>query len=437
MTRIAAFSDRSHAYLQQVDEKIGAWPGARIAARIEELVRTQDDWRRRCLNLNPAESLMSRRSRALLDSDMATRLTEGVPGDKLYPHGRLNDQFDEIEAIIIALARRQFGAAHVEWRPVSTTMGNAAVFHTLLQRGDTILSQDDDAGGNYVYQRCGPAGLIGVDIVPIPRHGELFEIDVEGLAALAEQHRPKMIVVGGSNVLFPYPLRQMREIADRVGATILYDAAHLSLHIGAGEFQRPLQEGAHIVTFSTSKILGGPVGGLVLTNEADIAERIVRLTFPTLLQTRDLNKLSALAMALAENEDHGAERARCSVLSARALARALAAEGFTVLGRERNYTQTHQLFLHLGAGARTFETRCNEANIMLSDCALTGDMALKRRHGSRIATHEVTRLGMGESEMQQIARLIRRAADGEPAAALREEVAALVARFPIIRYGFD
>jgi glycine/serine hydroxymethyltransferase len=142
--------------LARTERIVRAQTPAAIVDRVETLVRDHDAWRMKCLNMNPAEGLMSRRCRRLLDSDMATRLTEGLPGQKSYPHGRQNEAIDEIEAMVISLARIQFGCRYVEWRPVSTSMANAAVFFALLQPGDCVLSQDEDAGGNYSYQPVGP-----------------------------------------------------------------------------------------------------------------------------------------------------------------------------------------------------------------------------------------------------------------------------------------
>lgn len=439
MTDFKTLSARSLEYVAQVESRLSAWEPRQIATRVEELVRAHDDWRERhCLNMNPAESLLSRRCRKLLASDMATRLTEGLPGAKLYPHGRQNEFIDEIEATIITLVRRQFGARFVEWRPVSTTMANAAVFFALLRPGDVVLSQDEDGGGNYVYNGSGPMGLLNARIMSIPIQGTAFEFDVEQLAIEADRLRPRMIAIGGSNVLFPYPVRRLREIADRVGAILLYDAAHLGLLISSDDFQKPLDEGAHVVTLSTHKIMGGPVGGLALTNDADIAERIARVTFPGFMQTRDQNKYAALALALAETAEFGNELARQMVANARTLAQALEQEEFSVLARDRDYTRTHQLFLQLGAGARTLETSCHAANILVSDCALTGDIARSQRTGARLATHELTRLGMKEPEMRDIAGFITRAARGtQDSARIAADVADLLSRHQRVEYSFD
>jgi glycine hydroxymethyltransferase len=431
-TDVQVFSRKSQAYLDDVEAKVKTLSPAAVATRITSLVQEHDRWRATaCLNMNPAEGLISTRARVLLASDMATRLTEGLPGDKTYPNYLQNRFIDEIEATIIALVRRQFGARYVEWRPMSNSMANAAVFFALLRPGDSIFVQDMDAGGNYSYQTCGPAGLTQARIATIPAVGKVFEIDVDWVRTCAKKLRPKMIVIGGGKVLFPYPVRELREIADSIGALLVYDAAHVGLLISHGIFQRPLQEGAHVVTLSTHKIMGGPVGGIVLTDDTSIAKAIISRTFPGLMQTRDQNKYAALAVGLAELEHFGTTLARATVANAVAFAAAMAGEGFTVLARDGIYTQTHQCFLDLGHAAQTFDRRCQAVNILASDCSLTGDSARDRRSGMRLATHELTRLGMGVVEMREVAQLIARATrDEADVAAISADVAALISRFP-------
>jgi len=380
---------------------------------------------------------LDRSCRQLLSSDMATRLTEGFPGAKLYPHGRQNTAIDEIEATIIALARRQFGARHVEWRPVSTSMALAAVFFALLRPGDVALVQHDDAGGNYAYHASGPLGLAGARIEAIAPGGETFEIDVEAVRRQALACRPRVIVVGGSNVLYPYPVAALREIADEVDALVVYDAAHLGLLIAHGDFQRPLDEGAHVVVVSTHKIMGGPVGGLVLTHDGALFDRIAAVTFPGLMQTRDQNKLSALALALAETAAFGPVLANRTVKNAQALADGLRRRGFDVLGDEGKATRTHQVFLRLGEHARRTEQRCQAANILFTDCALTGDQTVGRRSGARLATHEVSRIGLGEGEMDRVADLIGKAWRGEDTGGIANAVADVLRPFSRIAYSFD
>jgi glycine hydroxymethyltransferase len=437
--RESVFGSKASTYLDSVEGALRRLSPIQMVERVEDLRGAHERWREsECLNMNPAEGLMSRRARRLLDSDMATRLTEGLPGDKSFPHFRQTAFIDEIEAMIVALVRRQFGARFVEWRPVSNSMANAAVFCALLEPHDAVLVQSLEGGGNLSYHQSGPAGLRRLRISTIPPTGDTFEVDPDHVAALAERIRPKMIVIGGGRVLFPYPVRALRAIADRVGALLVYDAAHLGLLISAGEFQRPLTEGAHVVTLSTHKILGGPVGGLVLTDDASIAQKIISLTFPGFLQTRDQNKYSALAVTLAELEQHGRPLAGHMVRNAQLLAGALEREGLRVIGRRGSHTETHQVIIDVGSEA--FEWRCQAANILIPDCALSADARTGSRSGARAGTHEVSRLGMQEPEMYDIAGLIARAArdqNGSSAAEVAAEVRSLLSRFPGLRYSFD
>ena len=434
-----ALSEQCARFLEDIAQEHRARAPKERIERVEALIARHEVWRGSdCLNMNPAEGLVSKRVRAALANDMAARLTEGEPGNKTFPHFKLNEIIDEIEGMIIAEARTLFNARYVEWRPVSTSMANAAVFHALLRRGDQVFVQSMEAGGNFAYQSAGPLGLTGAEIVEIPAVGETFEVDLEWVRREARLRRPKMIVIGGSKVLFPYRVAELRAIADEVDAYLVYDAAHLGLLIAGGVLANPLTDGAHVVTISTHKAMGGPVGGMVFTNDELVAKRVLSLTFPALMQTRDQNKYAALAIALAETAGFASQLAGQMVVNAQALARELERLGFEVLGSESGYTRTHQLFLKLGQHAARFERRCQEANIIIPDCALTGDAALKRRSGARVATHEVTRIGMGTAEMKHIAQLISDAAqEARPLTAVLDDVLALRRRFADVQYSFD
>ncbi len=261
-------SSAAREYLAAAAGALGSESPGETAARIVCLTREHDRWRgEHCLNMNAAEGLMSRGARQLLASDFATRVTEGIPGDKVFPHRRQNRFIDEIEGTLIGLARKLFHARCVEWRPVTTSMANAAVFVSLTRPGDTIAVQPETAGGNYSYNVAGFPPLVGLNVAELPYTGRCFELDVAGAREVVRRRRPRMIVVGGSNVLFPYPLKELRALADEVGALLLYDAAHVGLLIAAGKFQRPLEEGAHLMTISTHKIMGGAVGGMILMDD--------------------------------------------------------------------------------------------------------------------------------------------------------------------------
>lgn len=426
----------SRAFLTAVAGDIAGLELADVARRVAALVERHERWRNaECLNLLGAENVIGRGARRLLDSDLATRVTEGFPGAK--DARRLNHVIDEIEAIVVALAQRLFRCAHVDWRPLSNTMANAVALSALARRGEVICVQSLAGGGNMSYHEVAIPGLQGLRVVDMPA-AEHFGVDVEALAAVAETFRPSVLVVGGSRVLFPYPLRELRALADACGARLLYDAAHLAPLVAAGMFQDPFAEGADMVTTSTHKFLGGPVGGLVLSDDAELGAAALRLTHPAYLQTRDQNKTAALAVSLAEMLAFAPAYARATVDNARALARALEDAGFTMMAADRGYTDTHQIYVEArGLDPRGVQERCQEANILLkcTPASPTGGGAV--RDVIRISVQEVTRRGLGPGEMAEIARLVRCAVDGADAARLRAEVAELVRGFPGVAFSFD
>jgi len=429
----------SRQYLEGIERSVQTAAPAATAVRIADLVAGHERLRRRrALNLNAAESTMSYPARRLLDSDLATRVSEGPPGDRIFPIGHQNDYVDELEAIIVAQTRRLFRAEFVEWRATSTTMANTVALFALSKPGDTLLVQSMEGGANMSYQDGAIPSLHGLTVQAMPIAGDAFEIDVDGVRRAARDLRPAMLIVGGSYVLFPYPVAELRAIADEVGACLLYDAAHLALLIAAGAFQDPLAEGAHAMTMSTHKIMGGPVGGLIVTNDATIASRMWRIPFPPLMQTRDQNKYAATAYALTEMAAFGDQYARQMVGNARTLARALSDAGFALIASDRQYTMNHQIFIDATTiGARNVEGLCRACNIFFQASHMRGDAARGVRTGLRASVQEVTRAGMREQEMESIATLIRRAAlDREPAARVAQDVEELATRFSEPQYTF-
>lgn len=411
------------------------------AQRMARLTAEHEAWRGKgALNMNAAEGVMSRGARRLLASDFATRVTEGAPGDKVFPHGLQNRFIDEIEAALIEVTRQLFGARFVEWRPVTTSMANAAIFSSLTKPGDAILVQSQEAGGNYSYNAAGYPPLIGLKVEALPWTGSCFELDIDRAAEAVRRVRPRLIVIGGSNVMFPYKVAELRALADEVGAKLLYDAAHLGLLVAAGTFQRPLEEGAHLMTISTHKIMAGAVGGMVLTDDAEAAEAISNTVFPPMLQTRDQNKYAATAYAFAEHLEFGRAHAEQIVANVQALGRAMEAEGFEVFGAERGYSRTHQLFLrHCTVEAVDFEERCQHADILAAKTLRTLGVLGGRPGGViRLSVQEITRQGLVEADMERVARLIREAVtQARPSAEISAEIGGWMSSLGPLRFSFD
>lgn len=435
------FSPASSAYLAEAARQLDSETPLETAARITRLKGEHDEWRAKgCLNMNAAEGLMSRGARKLLASDLATRVTEGAPGDKLFPHARQNRFIDEIEAALILTTQKLFGVRYVEWRPVTTSMANIAVFAALTKPGDRVLVQSEPAGGNYSYNVTGSPPLLGLNVVALPYTGRLFELDIDRAGEVVRRVKPKLIVIGGSNVLFPYAVRELRAMADEVGALLVYDAAHLGLFIAAGKFQRPLEEGAHVMTVSTHKMMAGAVGGMVLTNDKSIFTRITQTVFPHLLQTRDQNKYAATAYAFAEHLEFGAAYADQIVRNARALGAALDAAGFEVFGKERGFTMTHQLFSrHPLVSDVDFEDRCQRSDILIAKTRRTAGVLEDQPGGVvRLSVQELTRQGLVESDMIRVASLITDAVcERRPPSDISSLIASWMTQLGPIRFSFD
>jgi glycine hydroxymethyltransferase len=338
------------------------------------------------------------------------------------------EAIETIEIIAAELAAEIFGARHVEFRVPSGAIANLYAFMATAQPGDSIIVPPAGIGGHVTHHLAGCAGLYGLTSHPAPVDADGYTVDVAALRTLAQRVRPKLITIGGSLNLFPHPIREIRAVADEVGARVLFDAAHLSGMIAGHAWQLPLEEGAHLMTMSTYKSLGGPPSGLILTNEDDLAERIDRIAFPGLTANYDAGKAAALAITLLDWRAFGRDYARAMAETARALARHLADRGLAVFETSRGATQSHQ-FAILAAkhgGGQAAAKRLRAANILTCGIGLPVAEVAGDMNGLRLGTCEIVRWGMTADDMPDLAALIARGLAGNEAP---EDVAADVTAF--------
>jgi glycine hydroxymethyltransferase len=288
----AASDDRVRA----VSDFIADQPVTAIQAEIDRLVaenhRIHDV---ESINLNPATNIMNPRAEALLSARLGSRPSLGYPGDK-YEMGL--EAIEQIEIIAAELAAQVFGAGYAEVRVGSGALANLYAFMAACQPGDTIIAPPASIGGHVTHHADGAAGRYGLRTVPAPVTADGYTVDVAALRSLAEQTRPKLITIGGSLNLFHHPIAQIREIADSVGAKVLFDAAHLCGMIAGRAWPQPLVDGAHLISMSTYKSLGGPAGGLIVTNDAELAERLDSIAYPSMTANFDAGKTAALAVTM-------------------------------------------------------------------------------------------------------------------------------------------
>ncbi len=377
--------------------------GSGVARRIDYLIeRNRQIHEVECVNLNPATNVMNPRAEAALSAGLGSRPSLGYAGAK-YEMGL--EAIEEIEVIAADLACRVFGARFAEIRVGSGALANLYTFMATCQPGDAIIVPPASVGGHITHRRAGAAGLYGLEIHECPIDVARFTIDLEALAELANRVEPKLITIGASLNLVPHPVGEVRAIADEVGAAVLFDAAHACGMFAGGVWPSPLDLGADVMTMSTYKSLGGPPGGLLLTNRADLAERIDAIAYPGLTANFDAGKSASLAITLLDWLDGGREYATAMTTTARALADALAALDMPMFTTEQGYTLSHQFALDARewAGGHRAALILREANILSCAIGLPGG---DEWSGLRLGTPEIVRWGMTAADMPELASLI-------------------------------
>ncbi|MFM9849945.1 MAG: serine hydroxymethyltransferase [Hyphomicrobiaceae bacterium] len=389
---------------------------------------------RDCVNLNPATNVMNPKAEALLGAGIGARPSLGYPGDK-YEMGL--EAIEKIEVMTAELAAEVFGARFAEIRVGSGALANLYVFMAAARPGDTIIAPPGTIGGHVTHHAAGAAGLYGVVTHPAPIDPATYTVDVDALREDARRLKPKLITIGGSLNLFPHPIREIRAIGDEVGALVLFDAAHLCGMIAGRAWQQPLEEGAHVMTMSTYKSLGGPPSGLIVTNDAAIAQRLDAIAYPGLTANFDAAKSAALAMTLLDWKVHGRAYAAKMGETARVLAQALQDRGVPIFARERGMTTSHQFAIEAGAfgGGQAAAKLLRQANILACGIGLPIDPVEGDVNGLRIGTPEIVRWGMGPEDMPELAGFIADVLKGKRSAqSVAPEVTAFRRRFSQLHF---
>ncbi|OKK06537.1 serine hydroxymethyltransferase [Streptomyces sp. CB03234] len=379
------------------------------------------------LQLIAAENFASPAVLAALGSPLANKYAEGYPGTRY--HGGC-EYADAAERIAVQRATALFGADHANVQAHSGSSAVLAAYAALLRPGDTVLAMGLAYGGHLTHGS--PANFSGrwFDFVPYGVDAESGLLDYEQIRVLAHEHKPKAIVCGSISYPRHIDYAEFREIADEVGACLIADAAHPIGLVAGGAAPNPVPY-ADVVCATTHKVLRGPRGGLLLCG-GELAERIDRAVFPFTQGGAQMHTIAAKAVAFAEAATPAyAAYTHQVVANARALADALAQEGFAIT---TGGTDTHLITADpapLGIDGRAAKARLAAAGIVLDTCALPyGD-----GRGIRFGTAAVTTQGMGAADMERIAALFTAALRGneEAAGKVRSDVRELAERFPPYR----
>ena len=375
-------------------------------------------WFENSIPLIASENIPSPAVREAVMSDFGNRYAEGWPGERVYAGCTY---IDEVESQCMDLAKKLFNAEFADVRAVSGVVANLAIYSAFSNPGDVMIASSIPAGGHISHgkkEHSGTAGLVhGLDIEFFAFDAEEMTLDVDKtktkIMELKDQGRlPKIAMFGGSVFLFSHPVKELADFLKSYDMHINYDAAHVAGLIAGGKFQDPLREGTDTMTMSTHKTLFGPQGGLVLGFEKH-AEPIKKAMFPGLTSSHHIHHMAAKAVAFAETLEFGREYAAETIKNGKALAADLNDMGFKVLGEKNGYTESHQTVVNVldyGDGGK-IEADLEKANIIVNRQLIPGDLKAKRHYmhpgGIRLGTSEITRLGMKEPEMKEIASMIK------------------------------
>jgi glycine hydroxymethyltransferase len=400
----------------------------------EELHRQQDQ-----IELIASENIVSRSVLEAQGSVLTNKYAEGYPGRRYYGGCEF---VDVAEALAIDRAKKLFACNFANVQPHSGAQANQAVFFALLQPGDTFMGLNLAAGGHLTHGS--PVNQSGkwFKVVPYSVRREDQRIDMDEVERLAKEHKPKLILAGGSAYPRFWDFERFRQIADSVGAYFMVDMAHFAGLVAGGVHPSPLPH-AHVVTTTTHKTLRGPRGGMVLAMDEDIGKKINSSVFPGLQGGPLMHVIAAKAVAFGEALQPEFKRYSAAVVeNAKVLAETLVAGGFAIT---TGGTDNHLMLVDLrpkkltGKGS---EHSLEEAGITCNKNGIPFDPEKPAiTSGVRLGTPAATTRGFGTAEFRKVGQLIQRVLDGLAKSnstdnsgverEVRAEVAALCRQFPI------
>ncbi|BBK31812.1 serine hydroxymethyltransferase [Stella humosa] len=406
---------------------------ALLASITDELQRQRSQ-----IELIASENIVSRAVLEAQGSVLTNKYAEGYPGRRYYGGC---EYVDVAEELAIERARKLFACNFANVQPHSGAQANQAVFLALLKPGDTILGMTLAAGGHLTHGA--PPNLSGkwFNAIGYGVRRDDALIDYDEVARLAREHRPKLIVAGGSAYPRVIDFERFRAIADEVGAYLMVDMAHFAGLVAGGAHPSPLPH-AHVVTTTTHKTLRGPRGGMVLSMDEEIGKKINSAVFPGLQGGPLMHVIAAKAVAFGEAlRPSFATYAQTVVDNARTLAATLTKRGLAIVS---GGTDTHLMLVDLrpkGTTGRDAEKALERAFITCNKNGIPFDPEKPMvTSGVRLGTPAATTRGFGQAEFARVGELIGdvleelskgREANGAAEAAVRAEVEALTARFPI------
>jgi glycine hydroxymethyltransferase len=406
---------------------------------IADVIRRELGRQRDEIELIASENIVSRAVLEAQGSVLTNKYAEGLPGRRYYGGCQY---VDVAETLAIERVKKLFGSSFANVQPHSGAQANAAAFMALMQPGDTFMGLNLAAGGHLTHGS--PVNMSGkwFKVVPYGVRRDDHRIDMAEVAKLAQQHRPKVIVAGGSAYPRIIDFRGFREVADSVGAKLMVDMAHFAGLVAGGVHPSPIPH-AHVVTSTTHKTLRGPRGGFVLTNDEELAKKINSAVFPGMQGGPLMHVIAAKAVAFGEALRPSFKLYAKNVAeNAKALAEVLKAKGLDIVS---GGTDTHLMLVDLRPKRLTgkvADAALGRAHITVNKNGIPYDPEKPAvTSGIRVGTPAGTSRGFGIAEFRHIGELIAEVLDAlsqkgteqdaAVEAAVREKVKRLISRFPI------
>ena len=399
-----------------------------------ELERQQSN-----IELIASENIVSRAVLEAQGSIMTNKYAEGYPGRRYYGGC---EKVDLAESLAIERACKLFGCGYANVQPHSGAQANEAVFLALLQPGDTFMGLSMAAGGHLTHGASVSMSGKWFKAVPYGVRKEDGRIDMQEVARLAHENKPKLIITGGSAYPREIDFAGFRKIADEVGALLMVDMAHFAGLVAGGVYPSPIQH-AHIVTTTTHKTLRGPRGGMILTNDADLAKKINSAVFPGLQGGPLMHVIAAKAVMLGEAlQPSFKDYAKSVVENAKVLGETLIGHGFDIVS---GGTDSHLILVDLrpkNLTGKDSDKSLERANITCNKNGIPFDpLPPAVTSGIRLGSPAATTRGFGKAEFITVGNLIAEVLDGLVKAGggdnsavekdVQKRVIELCSRFPI------
>ncbi len=418
--------------MNTLESKLGEVDPQIVEIASKDLTRQQNS-----LMLIPSENYASRAVMEAQSSVLANKYAEGYPGERYYNGCKF---MDETESLAIARAKALFGAEHVNVQPHAGSQANMAVYHALLEPGDTILGMSLSHGGHLTHGDNVNFSGCYYNVVGYGVDAKTERIDMEEIERLAVEHRPKLIVVGATAYPRHFDFSEWRQVADSVGAYLLTDIAHIAGLIAGGVHPDPVPY-SDVVTTTTHKTLRGPRGAMIMC-KSEYADKIDRAVFPGLQGGPFLHTIAARAVAFKEASEPAFKIYQAQIVkNAKALAARLIENGFRLVS---GGTDNHLMLMDLTSkyeklSGRQAADHLEDAGIIVNKNTIPFDKRKPRTtSGIRIGTPMITTRGMKEDEMIQVADFIAETLENRQKASIkrriREKVNEFCAQFPIYEY---